>query len=193
MPTIKRPRHRRRNRQRFHWISLANAGVILCSALACLLALMVRLPGLNIGGIGPNWVLLWVVTWSVHHNWWQGLVGGLCLGLLQDSLTSPHPSHALGLACVGLLAGRLQKQELVGIELISVALIVFFMTGFVEVVMACQLTLDGRIPWVGIWQRLPLTALGAALLTSLWTPAIYWPLKQWWDQLYPRLERRPWP
>jgi len=69
-----------------------------------------RLPGIELLGIAPNWLLIWVVVWSVKRTVVQGAIAGLALGLLQDGMTSPHPTHALSLALVGILTARLQKQ-----------------------------------------------------------------------------------
>jgi len=57
-----------------------------------------RLPGIELLGIAPNWLLIWVVVWSVKRTVVQGAIAGLALGLLQDGMTSPYPTHALSLA-----------------------------------------------------------------------------------------------
>lgn len=113
----------------------------------------------------------------------QGLLGGIAVGLLQDSLTAPHPSHVIGLVVVGLIAGSIDKKRLVSEEFASVALIVFCMAALVEVIMALQLSWMGNWSFLDIWQRLPQTALSSAILSSLWTPVVYYPLNHWWDRL----------
>ena len=76
-------------------------------------------------GVGPHWLLIWVVAWSVKRTMWQGALAGLVLGLLQDAMTAPHPTHTLSLIVVGVLTARLQKQRYLQEDIISVALIVF--------------------------------------------------------------------
>jgi rod shape-determining protein MreD len=49
-------------------------------------------------GMAPNWLLIWVVAWSIKRTVIQGAIAGLVLGLIQDGMTSPDPTHVLGLA-----------------------------------------------------------------------------------------------
>src|ERR687886_1415883 len=104
-----------------------NWAVTVGSVILCLMALPARLPGMELLGIAPNWLLIWVVAWSLKRTALQGALAGLALGLLQDGMTSPHPTHVLSLALVGILTGRIQKQRYIQEDFISVALIVFGM------------------------------------------------------------------
>jgi rod shape-determining protein MreD len=137
----------------------------------------------------------------------QGAIAGLSLGWLQDSLTSARPTHALGLAIVGILTARLQKQRYVQEDFISVALIVFGMVVVSETLMAVQWTLlttagvhagDLVEPWVAgdgarslssIWLNHQKTTLTSAILSSLWAPALYLPLNVWWQHQEKKSER----
>lgn len=170
------------------------------SGIAAVLAPWVRGPGLELAGITPDWPLIWVVCWSIRRPGWQGAVAGITLGLLQDSLTQPRPTHTLGLALAGFLTARLQKQRYMQEDFISVALIVFGMTVISQTLMALQWTLltslslqptDLAQTWVGeetrrtidhIWithQRITLTS---AILSSLWAPVLHLPLNWCWQQ-----------
>ncbi len=164
-------------------LNLFNGVVIVLSVVLCALALPLRLPGMDLAGIGPHWLLAWLVAWSIKRDAVQGLFGGIAIGLLQDSLTAPQPTHVLGLALVGLMVGRINKQRLISEEFVSVALIVFCMAGFVEIMMALQLSWAGSRPFIEIWEDLPQTALSSAILSSLWTPVVYYPLNHWWDHI----------
>ncbi|HEY9641545.1 MAG TPA: rod shape-determining protein MreD, partial [Coleofasciculaceae cyanobacterium] len=75
--------------------------VTASSVLLCLLILPTRLPGMELLSVGPNWLLIWVVAWSVKRTMFQGALAGLILGFIQDGMTSPNPTHALSLAIVG--------------------------------------------------------------------------------------------
>ncbi|WP_088890864.1 rod shape-determining protein MreD [Leptolyngbya ohadii] len=165
-----------------------NWAVTAFSVLVCLLILPTRLPGMELLSVGPNWLLIWVVAWSVKRTAFQGALAGLLLGMLQDAMTSPEPSHALSLAIVGFLTARLQKQRYVQEEFISIALIVFGMAVVAETITALQFT------WIGftqshlpnrtlaeIWTYHQRIALSSAILSSLWAPAIYYPLNRWWE------------
>ncbi|MBD0303772.1 MAG: rod shape-determining protein MreD, partial [Tolypothrix sp. T3-bin4] len=102
--------------------------VTVGSVLLCLMMLPTRLPGMELLGIGPNWLLIWVVSWSVKRTVFQGALAGIVLGLLQDAMTSPNPSHAISLGIVGMITGLMQKQRFIQEDFISIALIVFAMT-----------------------------------------------------------------
>jgi rod shape-determining protein MreD len=155
----------------------------LGSILLCLLLSFTRFPGMELAGIAPNWLLIWVVTWSLKRHPRAGAMAGLLLGLLQDGLTSPDPTHAISLAIVGYLTARIQKQRFVQEDFISVALIVFGMAVVAETVMALQFTLQGGQSLAEIWQHHQLVALSSAILSSLWAPVLYFPLNRLWEQM----------
>lgn len=163
--------------------------VTIGSVCFCLLILPIRLPGMDIVGVGPNWLLIWIVAWSMSRLPWEGAVVGIILGLLQDGLTAPFPSHTIGLAIAGFVTARLYQQRILQEDLISVALVVFGLAIVTETAMALQLTFQyGYIesplyPNLSlIWQYHQRVALSSAILSSLWAPALYYPLKRWWSR-----------
>ncbi|MBW4520880.1 MAG: rod shape-determining protein MreD [Scytolyngbya sp. HA4215-MV1] len=169
--------------ERWHPISQValNWAITAGSVLICLLMLPTRLPGMELAGVSPNWLLIWVVAWSVKRSPFQGAIAGLVLGLIQDGLTSPHPTHALSLALVGFFTARLRKQRYIQEDFISVALIVFAMAVVAETVIALQFTLQDKRSLAEIWTYHQFIALSSAILSSLWAPILYFPLKRWWE------------
>lgn len=171
-------------RQVVNWV------VTVGSVILCLLLLPMRIPGMELLGIAPNWLLIWVVAWSIRRTAIQGAIAGLVLGLIQDGMTSPIPTHVLGLMIVGVLTARLQKQRYLQEDFIIVALIVFGMTILVEIVATLQFsflsyTTTGTdtntiAKLVEIWQYHQQVALTSAIISSLWAPIIYYPLNHWW-------------
>lgn len=181
--------------------------VTVLSVLLCLLVLPLRLPGLELLGVAPNWLLIWVVAWSLRRSLWQGAIAGVALGFIQDGMTAPTPTHALSLAVVGVLTSRIQKQRYIQEDFISVALIVFGMAVVAETVVAIQysfqtfglefqaapteainLDLEGQTSGrtlSEIWIYHQQVALSSAILSSLWAPALYYPLRRWWERLAP--------
>jgi rod shape-determining protein MreD len=153
------------------------------SVLLCLMMLPARLPGMELLGIGPNWLLIWVVAWSVKRNAWQGALAGVVLGLFQDGMTASNPTHALSLGLVGFLTGLMQKQRFIQEDFISIALIVFVMAVFSEALFASQLVLAGDRNTHDIWAYFQQVALASAILSSLWAPVVYYPLNRWWQKL----------
>jgi rod shape-determining protein MreD len=134
-------------------------------------------------GVGPNWLLIWVVAWSVKRSALQGAIAGLCLGLIQDGMTSPYPTHALSLMVVGILTARIQKQRYIQEDFISVALIVFGMAVIAETVTALQYIWHDKSNVTQIWAYHQRIALSSAIISSLWTPVVYYPLNRWWERM----------
>ncbi len=141
-------------------------------------------------GIGPHWLLIWLVTWSLHRPSFLGAMAGLGIGLLQDAMTIPSgvsavPTHIIGLVIAGAVAGSLHKQRYMQQDFISVALIVFGLTVLVETTMALQMIIL-KIKVADLWLKQQQIALASALLTSLWSPVVHFPLNRWWGSLGPR-------
>ena len=162
---------------------IANAIVIFISALVCLLSLPMRLPGMELLGLGPNWLLIWVVAWSVKRSVFSGAIAGLTLGLIQDGMTAPYPTHTISLACVGILTAFLKKQRYVEEDFISVALIVFGMALVAETVLGLQFMSVGDRNLAEIWTANQRIALTSAIISSLWAPVVYYPLNLWWEKI----------
>lgn len=205
--------------QRKNSLFAMNSLIVVGSVFLCSLLLLARLPGMELAGITPNWFLVWVVSWSVQRSVWQGAIAGMALGLIQDSLTVPFPSHAIGLAVAGILTALLKKQRYLQEDFISIALIVFGMAVVAETCTAIQFCLpigtqdlqalfqppaDVSLPLTAapetvevpepvlaplyrtlpdIWQHHQRVALGSAILSSLWAPVLYYPLRRWWQLL----------
>jgi rod shape-determining protein MreD len=162
---------------------MVNCGVTVASVLLCLLISPTRLPGMELAGIGPNWLLIWVVAWSVKRTMFQGALAGFVLGLIQDGMTAHSPTHVLSLMVVGVLTARLQKERYLKEDFISVALIAFGMAVVGETVTAIQYSIQGDRSLIEIWTYHQLIALGSAVLSSMWAPIIYFPLNRWWQQI----------
>jgi rod shape-determining protein MreD len=163
--------------------TIVNCLVTAVSVVVCLLISPTRLPGMELAGIGPNWLLIWVVAWSVKRTTFQGAMAGIILGLIQDGMTSTSPTHVLSLTLVGILTARLRKERYLKEDFISIALIVFAMAVIAETVMAIQYSFQGDRSLVEIWTYHQLIALGSAVLSSLWAPIIYYPLNRWWQYI----------
>lgn len=162
---------------------ILNGAVTVFSVWICLVLLPLRVPGMELAGISPNWLLIWVVAWSVKRAVWQGAMAGAVLGLLQDGMTSPEPTHALSLMIVGALTAKLQKQKYVQEDFISVALIVFLMAVISETITALQFSFVGDRSLSEIWTFHQFIALSSAILSSLWAPVVYFPLNRWWESM----------
>lgn len=164
-------------------LRLLNILIILCSVLLCCILLLLRLPGLELIGNSPNWLLIWVVVWSVKRTVWRGAIAGIALGLIHDALTSPHPSHVLSLALVGIVTASLKKQRYAREDFITVALIVFVMVILSETILALQFSLTFINPLENIRQYYQHRILSSAIISSIWAPVLHYPLNIWWENL----------
>jgi rod shape-determining protein MreD len=164
---------------RWQW---QNWAVNLGSILICLLLLPSRLPGMELLGLTPNWPLIWVTIWSLKRSPLQGVVAGVCLGLMQDAMTGRYPSHIFGLAVVGYLTARLQKPRYLKEDFISVSLVVFVMAVIAEAAIALEVGVRDILTWREIGHSFPTIVLASAILTSLWAPILYFPLNRWWER-----------
>jgi rod shape-determining protein MreD len=167
-------------------LKLLNWTVTIGSVLICILAMYTRFPGMTLMGLAPNWLLIWLVAWSVNRPVFLAVMAGIALGLVQDGMTivdmRAAPTHVLGLAIAGGLTSLLQKQKYVQEDFVSIALIVFGMSVIVETMHAVQLAFMGA-DMDNIWILQQRIALSSAILSSLWSPAIYFPLSLWWRSL----------
>ena len=161
---------------------ILNILVTVASLLLCTFLSLMRLPGMEILGIAPNWLLIWLVSWSLNRSCLDSVVAGLAIGTIQDSLTSNYPSHIMVFGLIGLLTSRLHRQRYVKEELIAVVLIVFVMTLIADGAIAFQYYLQGGKNLADLWFDYQRIGLTSALLSSLWTPLLYYPLQQWWRQ-----------
>lgn len=167
-----------------------NWAVIVLSVVICLLVLPMRLPGMELLGVAPNWMLIWVVVWSVNRTVWEGAIAGTVLGMIQDSMTTHDPTNVISLVLVGILTARIRKQRYIQEDFISIALIVFGMAVLAETAIALQFSLgslqQGNLNYPSlseIWIFHQQIALCSAILSSLWAPVIYYPLKRWWRMI----------
>jgi rod shape-determining protein MreD len=160
--------------------SILNIVVTVGSVLLFACLSLMRLPGMEILGIAPNWLLIWLVSWSLNRSFLDSVVAGLVIGAIQDSLTSNYPSHIMVFGLIGFLTSRLHRQRYVKEELIAVVLIVFVMTLIADGAIALQYYLQGGKNLTDLWVDYQRIALTSALLSSLWTPLVYYPLHQWW-------------
>lgn len=175
---------------RMSWRSrqFLNFTVTCTSVILCILILPTRMPGMELLGISPNWLLIWVVAWSIKRK--RTVLGaasmGLVLGFLQDAMTAPDPTHAVSLVVVAVLTVVLLKTwsipaDLVERDPIPIALIVFGMAVLAETVMGLQFLAMGDRALVEIWSDRQRVALCSAILSSLWAPVIYFPLNHLWE------------
>lgn len=178
---------------------LVNAAITGLSAALCLFLLPIRLPGMSLLGIGPNWVLIWVAAWSICRVPWLGALAGCLMGLAQDavvvasspsgagvaqeSLMTIAPSHAVGLTLAGFVIALFQRRRIIEDDLVALVLLIFGTAILTETVMAGLYIFQDEALEAAVWTHHQRLALSSAILSSLWGPAIYFPLKIWWQAI----------
>ncbi len=166
-----------------NYLRFANILITTSSVVISCFLMLLRLPGMELLGISPNWLLIWVVAWGMKRRVWQGAIAGIALGYIADGLSVASPSHILSLFSVGVLTASLQKHKYIGEDFISVALIVFFMTIVAETTFAIQYVGQEIAPLDQIWQQYQRITITSAIINSLWSPAFYYPCDRWWSRV----------
>ncbi len=162
-----------------HILKLLNFAVITASIVLCILLMGLRLPGMELAGIRPNWLLIWLVSWCLHRGIWNGLFVGLTLGSIQEAMTATEPSSAISFVVVGVLTASLHKQRFLKEDFITIALIVFGMTLISETVIAMQQYLLAIRQPEDLWLDYQRIALTSAIISSLWAPVLHYPFQRW--------------
>jgi rod shape-determining protein MreD len=178
--------------------TVSNVSVVVGSAGLCLLLLPTRFPGMEILGVGPSWLVMWTIAWSLDRSIWHAATAGVVLGMIQDAMTVSAtteiglvPTHVLSLTVVGVLAFWLHKYRYFEDTVVSVSLATFLLALVNELVMglqyflqmATQQSVEASLDrFSQVWaSQSPVIAI-AAILSGLWMPVLYYPLSLWWQQ-----------
>lgn len=170
-------------------IKIINILFVLASVCLCSILMLIHIPGMELLDTNPNWLLIWVVAWGIKHTVWQGAIAGLILGCIYDGISLSSPSHVLGFVMVGTLTSALQKQKYIGEDFISIAFIVFFMTILAESVYAVQYAKVHFLNPGQVFIKYKQIAIISAIITSLWSPAFYYPFSIWHNKMK-QIERK---
>lgn len=173
----------RKSQASFDILKIINLIFLTVSVAVCTILMLLDLPGLELLETNPNWLLIWVVAWSVRRTIWQGAIAGLLMGWIYDGITVSPPSHVLGLVLVGVLTAGLQKQKYVGEDFITIAFLVFFMTAFADAIFAWQYAKVHFISFPEVARKYQQVAIISAIITSLWSPAFYYPFNLFQKQI----------
>jgi rod shape-determining protein MreD len=177
-----------------------HSAIVIASVSICLFLLPTRIPGMEILGTGPSWLVMWTIAWSLHRSLWSAATAGIVLGLIQDGMTFPAnatlgtlPTHVLSLTVVSVLAFSLHKRRYLDDQILSVSIATFFLTILSEVIMGVQYLLETAIkqsPGISmdslnyLWANQSQVVLISAILSGLWMPILYYPLNLWWQKMF---------
>lgn len=141
-------------------------GFTLATTLGCLFLLWIPLPGLNLLGYQPNWMIVWLLFWCLGRPAWMGAIAGAVIGLLIDSVANPEPSHLPSSAIVGLLVGLWSRRQTVPPRTITLLLWIFLLVLLADgIVVLQQMLSNGELGWP-IWGSEPVPP-GRAIIYSL--------------------------
>ncbi len=180
--------------------NLLNSIAIVVSGGLCVILSPTRLPGMEILGIGPSWLVMWTIVWSLRRSMWHAVTAGIVLGLIQDRMTLPDgdplgtlPSHVLSLTAVGVFTVWLEKRRYISDAPISASIAAFILTIVNEAIIGLQyLRYNTGSAFQGIdfhrlsylWIDRSSVTLIAAILSALWMPLLYFPLHMWWKRVF---------
>jgi rod shape-determining protein MreD len=180
--------------------NVLNVLAILISGGLCLLLSPTRFPGMEILGIGPSWLVMWTIVWSLRRSIWHAATAGIVLGLIQDRMTLPDadplgtlPSHVLSLTAVGVLTVWLEKRRYINDAAIPASVAAFILTIVSEAIIGSQYLLyipGNRLQGLNfdslsyLWVDRSSVILIAAVLSALWMPLLYIPLHMWWKRVF---------
>jgi len=173
----------RRKQRAFDLLEIANLLFVAASIAICTILMLADIPGMELLEVNPNWLLIWVVAWSLKRTVWHGAIAGLIMGCIYDGITLSYPSHIFSFMVVGILTSRLQAQKYLGEDFISVAFIVFFMTIASEVIYAWQYAQAHAFGLGEMLRKYRQMAIVSAIISSLWSPAFYYPMNLWQKRL----------
>ncbi len=83
--------------------------VLIGAGVTALVVLLLSLssPGwLRLGGVGPNWLVLWLLPWALSQGLRAGLIGACLLGFALDAMTIGSATPLYGLALLAWFWGR---------------------------------------------------------------------------------------
>ena len=165
----------RKNQVLFDIFKVINLLLVVVSVAICSMLMLMDLPGVELLETNPNWLLIWLVSWSIKRTVWHGAIAGLAIGWIYDGISLSSPSHAASFVFVGILTSGLQKQKYLGEDFISVAFIVFFTTVCAESIYAWQYAREYGFGILDIFPKYREVVFVSAIITSLWSPAFYYP------------------
>jgi rod shape-determining protein MreD len=177
-----------------------NTLAIVGSVSLCLLLSPTRFPGMEIVGVGPNWLVMWTIAWSLHRSLWHAATAGIVLGLMQDAMTFPVatalgslPTHVLSLTAVAVLTYWLHRHRYVDDAILPVAIVTAVLTFMAEFVLGAQYLLQTALSHSievsldslnHIATNQSSVMLVSAALSGLWMPIVYYPLHLWWQKIF---------
>ena len=89
--------------------------VLLVAGATGLVALLLSFssPGwLRLGGVGPNWLVLWLLPWALSQGPLAGVVGACILGFALEAMTIGAATPLYGLALLAWLWGRTGQRRI---------------------------------------------------------------------------------
>ena len=168
-----------RSQTSFDLLKILNIIFIVISVAICSVLMLIKIPGMELLENRPNWLLIWLIAWSLGRSVSQGAIAGLTIGWIYDGIMGITPSHAFSFVIVGVITSRLQKQKYIGEDFISVAFIVFFMNILAETTFAWLYMRTYFLSISQVWSQYQQVAIVSAIITSLWSPIFYYPFNLW--------------
>ena len=134
-------------------------------------------------GFGPNWFVIWLVIWCIDRDLLSTLFAAICLGLIADGLSAPWPSHVVGLVVVAGLVHSLYVHRFWKSDFFITPFIVMLGVLVNDGIMSILFSLKDDVSILYTWQQSPHLFWISPIISAVWTPAFFWPLRSWWSFL----------
>ena len=92
-------------------MALLSPLIVVATALLALALGLLSPSWLRLSGFGPNWLILWLLSWSLCKGPIAGVTGGSLLGIVFDTLTIGSGTPLYGLSLMGYVWGRLGRRQ----------------------------------------------------------------------------------
>lgn len=97
------------------WPKIVLIGAGGATGVAALLLSFLSPGWLRLGGVSPNWLILWLLPWARSQGAIAGLVGACLLGFALETMTIGAATPLYGLALLACLWGRLARPRKISI------------------------------------------------------------------------------
>ncbi len=148
-------------------------------ALVCATALLVPClsyisPGfLALMGIGPSWVVLWLLPWALEEGSFSGVLAGVSFGLILDSISLGDVTQIPALVILGFWWGRLGRIGIPIEKVFSLGLLGWLGSVLIGLCFWLQLFFFKRPVSVDLFNSWSLhTIFAQSIMTALLTPIV---------------------
>ncbi len=130
-------------------------------------------PFFSIGGVGPEWAVLWILPWALEEGPLSGIFAGFCLGMILDGISLYGATHTPALILLGYWWGLLGRKQKFFDKVFLLGLLGWlgsFISGIFLWLQNIFLVTEGKLFFYNVWSFH--TILAASIMTGLIAPIL---------------------